>query len=56
MGEQPPVGPPQGVSLDSFASPVHVEWDSGAALTLLYTLNRSPRGPTNGVQFSLTSQ
>ena len=25
----------QGVSLDSFASPVHVEWDSRAALTLL---------------------
>jgi hypothetical protein len=35
MGEQPPVGPPQGVSLDSFASPVYVEWDTGAALTLL---------------------
>ena len=37
-GEQPPVedkGPPQGVSLDSFAGPVHVEWDTGAALTPL---------------------
>jgi hypothetical protein len=26
---------PQGVSLDSFAGPVHVEWDSEAALTPL---------------------
>ena len=37
-GEQPPVedkGPPQGVSLDSFAGPVHVEWDTEAALTPL---------------------
>ena len=37
-GEQPPVegkGPPQGVSLDSFTGPVHVEWDTGAALTPL---------------------
>jgi len=37
-GEQPPVedkGPPQGVNLDSFAGPVHVEWDTGAALTPL---------------------
>ncbi|HEV2040174.1 MAG TPA: hypothetical protein VGT81_09035 [Casimicrobiaceae bacterium] len=37
-GDQPPVeesGPPQGVSLDSFAGPVHVEWDTGAALTPL---------------------
>jgi len=35
-GEQPPVGgkgPPQGVILDSFAGPVHVEWDTEAALT-----------------------
>ena len=37
-GEQPPVGgkgPPQGVILDSFAGPVHVEWDTEAALTPL---------------------
>src|SRR3984893_3540176 len=37
-GEQPPVedkGPLQGVSLDSFAGPVHVEWDTEAALTPL---------------------
>ena len=37
-GEQPPgedKGPPQGVSLDSFAGPVHVEWDTEAALTPL---------------------
>jgi hypothetical protein len=37
-GEQPPVedkGPPQGVSLDSFAGPVPVEWDTEAALTPL---------------------
>jgi hypothetical protein len=37
-GEQPPVedqGSPQGVSLDSFAGPVHVEWDTEAALTPL---------------------
>jgi hypothetical protein len=36
-GEQPPVedkGPPQGVSL-SFAGPLHVEWDTEAALTPL---------------------
>jgi len=38
VGEQPPVeddGPPEGVSLDSFAGLVHVEWDSEAALTPL---------------------
>jgi hypothetical protein len=37
-GEQPSVeskGPPQGVILDSFAGPVHVEWDTEAALTPL---------------------
>jgi len=37
-GEQPPIedkGPLQGVSLDSFAGPVHVEWDTEAALTPL---------------------
>jgi len=37
-GEQPPVegkGSPQGVILDSFAGPVHVEWDTEAALTPL---------------------
>ena len=37
-GEQPPVedkGPLQGVSLDSFAGPVYVEWDTEAALTRL---------------------
>ena len=37
-GEQPPVegkGLPQGVILDSFAGPVHVEWDTEAALTPL---------------------
>jgi hypothetical protein len=37
-GEQPPVedkGPPQGVSLDTFGGPVHVEWDTEAALTPL---------------------
>jgi hypothetical protein len=37
-GEQSTVegkGPPQGVSLDSFAGPVHVEWDTEAALTPL---------------------
>jgi hypothetical protein len=37
-GEQPPIedkGPPEGVSLDSFAGPVHVEWDTEAALTPL---------------------
>src|SRR5271166_4729419 len=37
-GEQPSVeekGPPEGVSLDSFAGPVRVEWDIEAALTPL---------------------
>jgi Transposase DDE domain group 1 len=37
-GEQPPVedkSPPQGVSLDSFAGSVHVEWDTEAAMTPL---------------------
>jgi hypothetical protein len=37
-GEQPPVegkGSPQGVILDSYAGPVHVEWDTEAALTPL---------------------
>ena len=37
-GEQRPIedkGPLQGVSLDSFAGPVHVEWDTEAALTPL---------------------
>ena len=37
-GEQPPIedkGALQGVSLDSFAGPVHVEWDTEAALTPL---------------------
>ena len=37
-GEQPPAegkGSPQGVILDSFAGPVHVEWDTEAALTPL---------------------
>ena len=37
-GEQPSVeekGPPEGVSFDSFAGPVRVEWDTEAALTPL---------------------
>src|SRR5271157_4113175 len=37
-GEQPPVedkGPPEGVDLDSFTGPVHVEWDREAAFTPL---------------------
>lgn len=37
-GEQPPVedkGAPPGVNLDSFSGPVHVEWDTEAALTPL---------------------
>jgi hypothetical protein len=37
-GEQPPVvdkGPPQGLSLECFAGPVHVEWDTDASLTPL---------------------
>ena len=37
-GEQPPVedtDPPPGVNIDSFAGPVHVEWDTKAALTPL---------------------
>ena len=37
-GEQSPIedkGPLQGVSLDSFAGPVHVEWDTEATLTPL---------------------
>ena len=38
MGDQSPVedtGPPPGVTLDSFAGPVRVEWDAEAALTPL---------------------
>jgi len=46
-GEQPPVegkGPLQGVSLDSFAGPVHVEWDTEAALTPLGSNGRRVAG------------
>ena len=38
MGDQSPVahqGLPPGVNVDSFTGPVRVEWDTGAAMTLL---------------------
>jgi hypothetical protein len=38
MGDQSAVadhGLPSGVNVDSFAGPVHVEWDAGAAMTPL---------------------
>ena len=38
MGDQSAVadhGLPPGVNVDSFAGPVHVEWDAGAAMTPL---------------------
>jgi len=38
MGDQPAVadhGLPPGVNVDSFAGPVHVEWDAEAAMTPL---------------------